>query len=209
MAKRMNRALAMGDAINAHARRAGLVKGPCGPIKGLAVASSGGTPDSDKHATATDKGTKSLQNLLEERQTATRVAHRLLVAHHAATTLRHNAACVSTGEDPPLSLSQLHNLTGLQNLQALHHMQALQALQKMQSLQSLGGVPPPISLQSLQGLAQGIPLEGLDGLDAAAGLDRNAAGVSGGVATNVDAGTNLAEGDESESDSDDDEDDEI
>ncbi len=50
----------MGDAINAHARRAGLVKGPCGPIKGLAVASSGGTPDSDKHATATDKGTKRL-----------------------------------------------------------------------------------------------------------------------------------------------------
>ena len=234
MAKRLKRALAMGDAINAHARRAGLVKGPCGPIKGLAVASSGGTPDSDKHATATDKGTKSLQNLLEERQTATRVAHRLLVAHHAATTLRDNAAaangygqpgrvpdalknqnppfaaaCVSPGEDPPLSLSQLHNLTGLQNLQALHHMQALQALQKMQSLQSLGGVPPPISLQSLQGLAQGIPLEGLDGLDAAAGLDRNAAGVSGGVATNVDAGTNLAEGDESEYDSDDDEDDEI
>jgi hypothetical protein len=40
-------------------------------------------------------------------------------------------------------------------------------------------------------------------------LDRNAAGVLGGVATNVDAGTNLAEGDESESDSDDDEDDEI
>lgn len=64
-------------------------------------------------------------------------------------------------------------------------------------------------MQSLQGLAQGIPLEGLDGLDAAAGLDRNTAGVSGGVATNVDAGTNLAEGDESESDSDDDEDDEI
>ena len=85
MAKRLKRALAMGDTINAHARAAGLVTGPTGAIRAIAKA--------DPNATAAvPNNAMNLQANMEQRQAALLVAHRLLVAHHSAIALRENAA---------------------------------------------------------------------------------------------------------------------
>jgi len=88
LAKRQKHALAMGDAINAHARAAGLVAQTHG---------MGNVPVPLSTASFPLHGEElNLKVLVEHRQQALLVAHRLLVAHQSAAALRGvNAAAIA------------------------------------------------------------------------------------------------------------------
>ena len=96
MAKRQRHALAMGDAINAHARAAGLLPETHGAAQNLPCILGRVYPDDAalERALNTSKGGTALaelRTLLEQRQQSLKVAHRLFVAHQSATAMRASA----------------------------------------------------------------------------------------------------------------------
>jgi len=96
MAKRQRHALAMGDAINAHARAAGLLPETHGAAQNLPCILGRIYPDDAalERALNTSKGGTALEELrtfLEQRQQSLKVAHRLFVAHQSATAMRASA----------------------------------------------------------------------------------------------------------------------
>ena len=96
MAKRQRHALAMGDAINAHARAAGLVSETHGAALNLPCILGRIYPDDaarERALNTSGGGTalEELRTLLEQRQQSLKVAHRLFVAHQSATAMRASA----------------------------------------------------------------------------------------------------------------------
>ena len=96
IAKRQKYALAMGDAVNAHARAAGLVAETHGAAQNLPhilgqtypdVAARQGASEASGGGTAPGE----LRALLEQRQQSLKVAHRLCVAHQSAMAMRASA----------------------------------------------------------------------------------------------------------------------
>jgi hypothetical protein len=96
MAKRQRHALAMGDAINAHARAAGLLPETHGAAQNLPCILGRVYPDDaalERAFNTSGGGTalEELRTLLEQRQQSLKVAHRLFVAHQSATAMRASA----------------------------------------------------------------------------------------------------------------------
>lgn len=96
MVKRQRHALAMGDAINAHARAAGLVSETHGAALNLPCILGRIYPDDaalERAFNTSGGGTalEELRTLLEQRQQSLKVAHRLFVAHQSATAMRASA----------------------------------------------------------------------------------------------------------------------
>jgi hypothetical protein len=96
IAKRQKHALAMGDAVNAHARAAGLVAETHGAAQNLPRILGQTCPDAaalEGASEASGGGTApgELRALLEQRQQSLKVAHRLCVAHQSAMAMRASA----------------------------------------------------------------------------------------------------------------------
>lgn len=96
IAKRQKHALAMGDAVNAHARAAGLVPETHGAAQNLPHILGQTYPDAaalEGASEASGGGTApgELRALLEQRQQSLKVAHRLCVAHQSAMAMRASA----------------------------------------------------------------------------------------------------------------------
>ena len=96
IAKRQKHALAMGDAVNAHARAAGLVPETHGAAQNLPHILGQTYPDAaalEGASEASGSGTApgELRALLEQRQQSLKVAHRLCVAHQSAMAMRASA----------------------------------------------------------------------------------------------------------------------